>query len=80
MHGEYFDHNSVQDTQLYYFDANTYDGDHDFKIDNFFSHADTLQVQDRDNNTFPSKLVKILERDVEPKERNHHFLRPLFGW
>ena len=30
MHGEYVDQTIVQDTEIYYFDANTYDEDYGF--------------------------------------------------
>ena len=43
MHRGYVDKNTVQDTELYYFDANTYDKDYDFIINSCVSHDATLQ-------------------------------------
>ena len=57
MHGDYVDHNMVQDTEIYYFDANTFDEYCDLKIDRFVGHEFTLQVYEE--NILPSKLVQI---------------------
>ena len=42
MHREYADRDIVQDTEIYYFDSNTYDANYDFKIEIYFIHLATL--------------------------------------
>ena len=42
MHREYADRDIVQDTEIYYFDSNTYDANYDFKIEIYFIHLATI--------------------------------------
>ena len=44
MHGDYIDRNILQDTEIYYFGANTHDKEYDFKLDSCVIHAATLQA------------------------------------
>ena len=39
MHGDYVDWDSVQDTELHYFDTHTNDKDYDFTIDVYVRHS-----------------------------------------
>ena len=78
IHGEYVDRNIVQDTELYYFDNNTYDEEHDFTIESCVYYAATVQYHER--NILLSMLVQISKRDVQPEEGDYNSLCPLFGW
>ena len=62
MHREYADRDIVQDTEIYYFDSNTYDANYDFKIEIYFIHLATLQ--DHKNNLLHYGLIKIKECDL----------------
>ena len=65
MHGYYDNWTIFQDTELYYFDAHTYDENYDFAINNYFHHAATLQ--DCEHITILSESIQISEYDVQPK-------------
>ena len=78
MHGDYVDRAIIPDSQLHYFDANTYDEYYIFSINNCVHHAATLQAHSY--SIIPSYLVQILQCGVQRKEGNYNSLIPLFSW
>ena len=56
-HRDFVERNIFQDTEFYYFDANTYDEDYDFIIDSCVRYASTLQANE--HNIISSKLFQI---------------------
>ena len=64
MHGNYVNRNIFQDTEIYYFDANTYDEDF-FAVECCVHRAYTLQYHEYI--ILPSELVQISYCDVQHK-------------
>ena len=58
MNWYYVDCTIVQDTDIYHFDANTYDKYHDSIIGSSVRYTTTYQAHDK--NIIPYKLVQIL--------------------
>ena len=62
MHEDYVDRTIVQDSKLYYFDANTHDEYYEYTIENCVSHADILETHEW--NILPYRIVQISEFGV----------------
>ena len=66
IHGDYVEQSKVQETKVYYFDADTYDKYYYSTIDCCVCYADNFQTNG--NSTIPPYLVKISELDAKHKE------------
>ena len=73
MHGEYVDRTIVQDTKLYYFDANTFDKDSCFYHHQVFKSCVYTPGSRAQYYTF--RQFQILECSVEIKDREYNSIR-----